>query len=243
MCGRYTQLRSWSELVELYRITGTPTPLNLAARYNIAPTQTVPIVRRGGDDDDPARRELAMVRWGLIPFWAKDASIATKTINARAETVAEKPAFRAAFRHRRCLIVADGFYEWQATGGRKQPHYITLGGDEVFAFAGLWERWGDSAGESIESCTIIVTVAAASLSAIHDRMPVILRAGAFEAWLDPNLPPERAKTMLVPFEGALTIRPVSTRVNAVRNDDADCLAPLTLPPSAAAGSPAGPRLL
>lgn len=242
MCGRYTQLRSWSELVDLYRISGTPTPLNLAARHNIAPTQTVPIIRRG-PGDDPARRELAMVHWGLIPCWAKDASIATKTINARAETVAEKPAFRAAFRQRRCLIVADGFYEWQTQGGRKQPYYITLGSDEVFAFAGLWERWGSPAGESIESCTIIVTVAAASLSAIHDRMPVILQAGAFDTWLDPHLPPDRAKAMLVPFEGALTIHPVSRRVNAVRNDDADCLAPLALPPFAAAVSSAGPGLL
>lgn len=241
MCGRYTQLRSWSELVDLYRITGNPTPPNLAARYNIAPTQSVPIVRHGGGDD-PAGRELAMVRWGLIPFWAKDASMGTKTINARAETAADKPAFRAAFRRRRCLVVADGFYEWQSRGGRKQPYYITLTGDGVFAFAGLWECWRNPAGESIESCTIIVT-AAASLSAIHDRMPVILQAGAFETWLDPTLPAERAQAMLAPFEGALTIHPVSTRVNAVRNDDAECLAPLTGPPAAAAGPSADRRLL
>lgn len=242
MCGRYTQLRAWSELVELYRITGNPTPLNLPPRYNVAPTQTVPIVRRD-IDDDPTTRRLAMVRWGLIPFWAKNAGIGQKMINARAETVKEKPAFRAAFRLRRCLIIADGFYEWQRAGGRSQPYFITLAGDRLFAFAGLWESWRDPAGESLESCTIIVTTAAPLLCAIHDRMPVILEPDEFDDWLDPKLPPERAEAMLKPFGGNLSVNPVSAHVNAVRNDDPQCLEPPTLSKVANGGSSSIPRLL
>ena len=181
MCGRYTQAMSWDEMVRLYRITETARAPNLRPRYNVAPTQEVPIVRRtaaGG-------RELAMVRWGLVPSWARDKAIASKLINARAETVTEKPSFRSAFRARRCLVAADGFYEWQAVNGAKQPHRIVLRDRGGFAFAGLWERW-DKAAESgpLETCTIITTVANDDIKAIHGRMPVILDPSGYDAWLD-----------------------------------------------------------
>jgi putative SOS response-associated peptidase YedK len=219
MCGRYTQLRSWPELVELYNITRVGPPPNLPARYNVAPTQNVPIVRR---PEDAGGRELVLARWGLIPFWAKDAKIGTRTINARAETVAEKPSFREAFKRRRCLVVADGFYEWQKrTGGQKQPYFISVASEAPFAFAGLWETWNDPEGGRVESCTIIVTEANEALRPIHDRMPVILRPDGFDPWLDAA--PGDARAMLQPFAGDMTLYPVSTRVNNVRNDDAGCM--------------------
>lgn len=224
MCGRYTQLRPWSELVALYRLTAVTPPLNLPPRYNIAPTQAVPIVRRPPPGD---ARELALVRWGLVPFWAKDLAAGAKMINARAETVADKPAFRRAFRERRCLVPADGFYEWQATGGRKQPYYLTLPEHRPFAFAGLWERWRSPAsGETIDSCTIIVCAANPQVRPVHDRMPVILEPQAFDAWLDPAAPPDVLKALLQPYAGPLAVQPVSSRVNSVRNDDPSCLAPV-----------------
>jgi putative SOS response-associated peptidase YedK len=142
---------SWRELVELYRLTDDQPALNVPARYNVAPTQQVPIVRL-----EDGRRRLAMVRWGLVPFWAKDLNVGYKMINARAETVAEKPSFRTAFRKRRCLVPASGFYEWKGPAGEKQPYYITLKGGPM-TFAGLWESWRSAEGETIESCTIIVT--------------------------------------------------------------------------------------
>jgi len=155
MCGRYTQLMSWSEMIELYRITDTTHRLNLPPRYNIAPTQDAPVVRAIGDG-----RRLDMLRWGLVPAWAKDIDIGTRMINARAETVAEKPSFKAAFRRRRCLVPADGFYEWQKMPAGKQPYRITLKGGEPFAFAGLWERWERAPdGKPVETFTIITTEA------------------------------------------------------------------------------------
>lgn len=224
MCGRYTQTRPWSELVALYRITTATPPPNLPPRYNIAPTQAVPIVRQPPPGD---AREMALVRWGLVPFWAKDLAGGAKMINARAETVADKPAFRRAFRERRCLVPADGFYEWQATGGRKQPYYLTLPEQRPFAFAGLWERWRDPAsGDTIDSCAIIVCAASAQVRPIHDRMPVIIEPQAFDDWLDATAQPDALKALLQPYAGPLVVQPVSPRVNNVRNDDAGCLAPL-----------------
>jgi putative SOS response-associated peptidase YedK len=229
MCGRYTQLRPWSELVNLYRITAPDSPINLPPRYNIAPTQSVPIVRRG---EGPRVRELALVRWGLLPFWAKDADAGYKMINARAETVSDKPAFRAAFRDRRCLIAADGFYEWRSDGRRKQPYYISLPEDRPFAFAGLWERWQQPQRDPIESCAIIVCEANASLRPIHDRMPVILEPHDFDAWLDPKTETAAKKALLRPFAGPLRIMPVGLHVNNVRNDDPACLEPIATGDSA-----------
>lgn len=167
MCGRFTLHMPWAELVKLYRIHDRP---NLTPRYNIAPTQDILAVRL----DKDGAQELADLRWGLIPRWSKDEKPGYSTINARAETVASKPAFRDAFRKRRCLIPADGYYEWKKLeDGAKQPYRITLGPEQPFSFAGLWERW-EKGDKMIESCTIIVTDANKLTRYIHDRMPVIL---------------------------------------------------------------------
>ena len=165
MCGRYLITTPVEAIRQIFKVDQRP---NLAARYNVAPTQSVPIIRRNEDG-----RELVMARWGLVPFWAKDLKIGARMINARAETVAEKPAFRDAFRRRRCLVIADGFYEWRKVDGGKQPYLIRLKGAAPFAFAGLWERWTDKeSDERIESCTIIVTEANALIAPIHDRMQI-----------------------------------------------------------------------
>ncbi len=225
MCGRYLITSSLEAIRRVFDVLESP---NLRARYNVAPTQQVPVVRPG-----EAGRELVQMRWGLVPSWAKDLSIGARMINARAETVAEKPAFRAAFRRRRCLLPADGFYEWQRTpDGQKQPYLIGLEQDEPFAFAGLWEIWKDSAGTAVESCTIITTTANQRLSAIHHRMPVILAQADFEAWLSADgLSPGAdggvtIHALLRPFpDRAIRTYPVSRYVNHVRNDDPKCLEP------------------
>jgi len=192
------------------------TGANLPPRYNIAPTQEVPIIRRcdGG-------RELVMARWGLIPFWAKDARIGNKLINARVESIADKPSFRAAFRARRCLVPADGFYEWRKqTDGSKQPYRITPAGGGLMAFAGLWERWNQD-GVSVDSCTIITTEAAPSIAFVHKRMPVIVQPEDYDAWLD-----DGGLELLQPFTGPLDHVRVSGHVNRPANDDPACIAPL-----------------
>lgn len=167
MCGRFTLRVPAAELVEIFRLLRRP---DVQPRYNIAPTQPVAVVRR-----IDRGRELSMLRWGLVPSWAKDPKIGARMINARAETVATKPAFRTALRRRRCLVPADGFYEWaKSAGGTKQPHYITRRDGRPFAFAGLWESWDGPDGSSIESCTIVTTEANDLVGRIHDRMPVIL---------------------------------------------------------------------
>jgi putative SOS response-associated peptidase YedK len=223
MCGRYTQLRSWSELVQLYRITETGPPPNLPPRYNVAPTQVMPVVRTARDGGG---RELALLRWGLVPSWAKSIDVGARMINARAETVADKPAFRNAFRRRRCLVVADGFYEWQGrASGPKQPYFITVAGDRPFAFAGLWEVWAPAEGERVETFTIVTTEANAACAPIHNRMPVILDEPAFDLWLDTGRPVDAARPLLQPYTGDLTIVPVGRRVNDVRNDDPACIQP------------------
>lgn len=207
---------------------------NLAARYNVAPTQEVGVVRaaEGG-------RRLSMLRWGLLPPWAKDAAIAARLINARAETVAEKPSFRSAFRSRRCLVPADGFYEWRKEGKAKQPYRIHLPDDALFCFAGLWESWrvpegialpasyrGLGPGDEIESFTIITTEAAATIAHIHGRMPVILKPTDFDSWLTGA---GDYHALLRPYDGPLMAEPVSTRVNKPANDDATLIEPLDTP--------------
>lgn len=239
MCGRYTLTTPLEGLREIFLFEELP---NLGPRYNIAPTQEVPVLRQ-----DPAdgKRHLGLLRWGLIPAWAKEAAIGSRMINARAESVAEKPAFRAAFRQRRCLIPADGFYEWKAAPkdagpkAPKQPYLITLAGCGPFAFAGLWEAWNDKAsGEKVESFTIITTKANAALAEIHHRMPVILAPRDHAAWLDPEGGSETLQALLRPAPAeAVAATPVSTRVNNVRNDDAGLLEP------AEAEGPAQGRLL
>ena len=167
MCGRYTQMRTWAELLDLYGIAESLSPSNFPARYNIAPTQAVPVVRRQRSSGE---RELVTLRWGLVPSWAKNIDIGARMINARAETVADKPSFRAAFKERRCLIVADGFYEWQAQPkGPKQPFFITVADARPFALAGLWEEWWGAGSTLIETCTIVTTEANPALKPIHAR--------------------------------------------------------------------------
>ena len=220
MCGRYTAAMSWSELVDLYEITETGIQLNVAPRYNVAPTQTVPIVR-----SVPNGRELAMVRWGLVPSWSKGPDSRYSMINARAETVTEKPSFRTPFRRRRCLVPADGFYEWKKANGAKQPYRIALNDGRPFAFAGLWDSWESADETAIESCTIIVTDANELVRPIHDRMPVILDPGNHVRWLDvEGTPADEAAEMLRSYPSErMTAYPVSRMVNSPKNDDPKCI--------------------
>ena len=222
MCGRYRLSRSQRQLQECFDTYGD---VELSPRYNIAPSQPVITIRQ--DAHEPIRK-LATMRWGLIPSWAKDASMAFKTINARAETVAATASFREPFKSQRCLIPADGFYEWQRNGKTKQPYCFEVNDGELFAFAGLWDRWRNPQGELIESCTILTTTPNSLLADIHDRMPVILSSDNYDLWLDPAFRSTASVTeMLKPFDAALMRRyPVSTRVNNVQNEDADCATPL-----------------
>jgi len=184
--------------------------------------QSVPIIRRKGQTSG---RSFVLVRWGLIPSWAKDPSIGTKTINAMSETAAEKPAFRDALRLRRCLIPADGLYEWQSIGPKqKQAFNIGMADDSLFAFAGLWERWQDPSGELVETCTILTTSPNALVADVHDRMPVILKLDHYDRWLDSKVNnPSSLAHCLKPFDPALMRKyPVSTRVNRPENDDQSC---------------------
>lgn len=219
MCGRYTLYANLNRILADFAAELRP-EYNYTPRYNIAPTQDVLAVRQVGPT---GVRELVPLRWGLIPNWAKDEKIAYSTINARAETVAEKPAFRSAFKKRRCLIVADGYYEWQATGPKsKQPHRIHFPDDRPFGMAGLWEHW-ERDGKTIESCTIIVTSANSQLATIHDRMPVILHPDAYSRWLDPEFEGrtqlESLLQPLVPNE--VEAYPVSPAVGNARNQGPD----------------------
>jgi putative SOS response-associated peptidase YedK len=218
MCGRYTLLTSPEVLQEQFGLVELPA---LSPRYNIAPTQQVAAVRRAAGKED---RELVLFRWGLVPSWATDLSIGNRLLNARAETVAEKPSFRSALRSRRCLILADGFFEWQHLQGKKQPYYFRLRDGKPFAIAGLWERWSVGS-EAIESCTLITTEANALVRNVHDRMPVILPGGAYEAWLEPApARPGQFQPLLRPYPAEeMVAYPVSMRVNSPRNDDAECV--------------------
>ena len=232
MCGRFTQTKSWQEIHEFLstylgeRDDRAAAP-NLAQRFNIAPTQDVAVARL----DDSGRWRLSMLRWGLVPRWARDRAIGQKLINARAETVATKPSFRDAFRHRRCLVLADGFYEWGKHGDQRQPFHITLAGGGPFAFAGLWERWSGGGGAPLdqgplESCTIITTEANARLRPIHARMPVILDPGDTRVWLTADDPAPLTNLLGAAPEDALTAVPVSAHVNNPRHDDPECVAAL-----------------
>ena len=219
MCGRYSLTSPLESVREIFGFLESP---NLAPRYNIAPTQDVAVVRRGDD----ALRHLAFLRWGLVPSWAKDISIGSRMINARAESVAEKPAFRRAFAARRCLIPANGFYEWRSESGGKQPYYITRKDGLPMAFAGLWESWRASeSAEHIESCTILTTEACEATRPIHHRMPVILEPTAFETWLAPTLGAPGLLGLMSPSTAALVVKKVSRRVNKVANDDPHLLEP------------------
>ena len=221
MCGRY-ELSSHPTAIAL--AFGLAHPPELRPRYNIAPTQQVPIVRV----DQAGRRELVQLRWGLIPRWAKDPSIGARMFNARAETVAEKPAFRVAYAKHRCLVPASGFYEWQASSAGKQPMHIGLPDGRPFGMAGLYERWRSPGDEVVDSCTIITTRASDALRPIHDRMPVIVAEAEHARWLDPAN--AELADLLEPWAGeALLAYPVSTRVNVAANDDPQLREPLQPP--------------
>lgn len=224
MCGRFTQT---VDIETLARRFGVQVPnadewATCAPRYNIAPTQSVIIVR------DDGQRVLRQMRWGLIPHWAKDPAIGNRMINARAETVADKPAFKSAFAKRRCLILADGFYEWQKRGTIKQPMRIVLKSREPFGFAGLWDRWVSPEAEEIYTCTIITTEANELLQPVHERMPVILPQSAEALWLDPKMTdPEKLLPLLKPYPSdEMEFYPVSRVVNSPANDTPECLVPI-----------------
>lgn len=222
MCGRFVLMTPGRSLAAHFRLAEEP---SLEARYNIAPTQTVAVVEA---IEPGARSELKMVKWGLVPFWAKDTSIGARLINARAETAAEKPAFRNPFRNRRCLIPADGFYEWKRTDGSKQPHFVRLANRQVFAFAGLRDRWESADSDVIESCTILTTEANTLLLPIHDRMPVILHSEDYDLWLDPGVKQsELLKPLLKPYPPEeMIVYPVGGKVNKSTSEGPDCIEPL-----------------
>jgi len=222
VCGRFTLTSTPEELARRFGLQETPAA---APRYNIAPGQEVLVVRTTGE---AGARSASPLRWGLVPSWAKSPSVGNRMINARAETLASKPAFRAALRRRRCLVPADGFYEWAKRGAVKQPYLIGLRGGGPFAFAGLWEHWTDPEGALLESCTIVTTEASASIRAIHPRMPVILSAEVEADWLDPAQADPAALLPLLralPDE-ALAFHAVSDRVNRPDFDEPACLAPV-----------------
>ena len=221
MCGRFTLTLNPDELQQQFGLSEPP-PTQLAPRYNIAPTQAVAIIANNSD------RKLELFQWGLIPSWAKDPKIGSKMINARAETLAEKPSFRTALKRRRCLVVADGFYEWKKTGSGKTPMYIQLKDGQPFGFAGLWEVWQSPEDGLIKTCTIITTTPNALLAQIHDRMPVILPREAYDTWLAPEeLPAVETLPLLQPYDAALMRAvTVSTRVNSPAVDSAELIQPV-----------------
>ena len=222
MCGRFSQAQIAELDREVFELLSVP---RLEPRYNIAPTQDAAVIRTGRTRG----RELVPLRWGLIPSWAKDPAIGNRMINARAETLAEKPAFRDAFAERRCLVPADGFYEWEKLRHRKQPHYVRVGGGRVFAFAGLWERWWDRvSGEQQETFTIVTTEPNALLAPIHNRMPAIVAPEDYGRWLEPeNRDPSSLMGLLAPYPPEqMSAYPVSTYVNKPENEGPECVRPV-----------------
>jgi putative SOS response-associated peptidase YedK len=223
MCGRFSITDPRLALRDLFPLFDS---FDVTPNYNVAPTQAVLAVRipAGGDEPEPA-----LLKWGLVPSWAGDPSVGYRMINARAETAADKPSFRSAFRQRRCLILADGFFEWAKVGKNKQPYLFRLPGGRPFAFAGLWEHW-ERDGRAIDSCTILTTDANELVQPVHDRMPVILAPADFDRWLDPkavNGPDLQALLRPYPAE-AMAAYPVSTHVNNPKHNDAACVAPLAV---------------
>ncbi len=212
MCGRFAFYSPTEATAALFDVSVVR---QVKPRYNIAPTQDIAAVRVGADDS----RELTLLRWGLVPFWAKEPSIGNRMINARAETVAEKPSFRAAYRHRRCLILADGFYEWRKEGDVKAPYYISLASGEPFAFAGLWEDWhARDTGEVLQTTAIITTAANAFMNQLHHRMPVVLQMDTADRWLDGD---DQVLSEVGDPGPEFRAWPVDRRVNNARNEGED----------------------
>lgn len=220
MCGRFALAATGEEVAEHYHLSEIPF---IVPRYNIAPTQPVAAVRLSA----AGKRELTHFQWGLIPSWAKDPSMGSRMINARAETAAEKPAFRAAFKRRRCLLPATGFYEWRKMNGHKQPMYIHEGDGGLMSLAGLWEIWQSADGGLLETCTILTTTPNELMAPIHDRMPVILEPQDYDMWLSLDTPADQLNHLLRPFDPAqLLAYPVSTAVNKPQNDTPDIIDPV-----------------
>ena len=225
MCGRY-RLSRRKQIVEEY-FASVSGEQEWSPRYNIAPTQAVPVIRQ--NPKEPVR-ELSLIRWGLIPSWAKDRSVAATMINARSETAGTKPAFRDALKSHRCLIPADAFYEWKKIGNAKQPYCFEVNKGALFAFAGIWDRWKDPRGNTVETCSILTTSPNAVTSPVHDRMPVILDPDSYDLWLDPGMTDAHVVSELLKPYDAKSMRcyPVSTRINHVANDDEECSAQVEL---------------
>ena len=221
MCGRFALKTPPVFIQEHFHLPDTP---DLPPRYNIAPSQGIAVIRHL---PEKSFRQLDMIRWGLIPYWAEDIKIGSKLINARSETLAQKPSFRTAFKKRRCLIAADGFYEWKRTGKIKQPFYVQLKKGGVFSFAGLWETWKSSNGNSIESCTIITTSPNELIREIHDRMPVILHPEQYEIWLQGQPSSHSLQQLYAPYPaGRMEMYRVSSEVNSPKNESPACLMPV-----------------
>lgn len=226
MCGRYVLKRK--DLEALMEQLGVKDPRDFVSRYNIAPTTMIPAVRL---NQTTAAREAVALSWGLVPFWSKDASGGARHANARSEGIASKPAFREALKHRRCVVPASGFYEWQTLGKLKFPWYFEMSDGSPFLFAGIWESWRSADGVELQTCSLITTTPNAVIRPLHDRMPVILRHAAIDAWLDAaatesaNLQP-----LLAPLpDDALKATPVSPRMNSVKFDGPECLEPAPVP--------------
>ncbi|MGW8288577.1 MAG: SOS response-associated peptidase [Desulfobulbales bacterium] len=221
MCGRFA-LKAPPRTIQQH--FDLPETVDLSPRYNIAPSQDVAVIRHL---PGKGYRQLDMLRWGLIPGWAKDMKISYRMINARAETLAQKPAFRTAFKKRRCIIAADGFYEWLHSGKTKQPFFVQMKNGAVFGFAGLWESWNSPEGSTVESCTIITTSANDLVRKIHDRMPVILQPDTYEAWLQDSTKAETLQQLLKPYPAnEMETYRVSSEVNSPKNDTMECIRPV-----------------
>jgi putative SOS response-associated peptidase YedK len=218
MCGRFYLTATPAEIRKQFKIQQVPA---LVPHYNIAPTQTSPIIIAEGKS-----RELRLARWGLVPPWSRDLSLATRMINAPAETLAERAAYNTPFQSQRCLVPANGFYEWQSHGAKKQPYKIALRNGALIAFAGLWEKWTPNNGAPIETFAIITTAASKLVSEVHDRVPVIIAPADYQLWLTAS--PATAKKLLLPYASGLTLTPISNRVNNIENDDVELLLPLSM---------------
>jgi putative SOS response-associated peptidase YedK len=216
MCGRFYLTATAAELKKTFKVVDLP---DLARRYNIAPTHTSPIVVAAG-----RAKQIHMGRWGLVPPWSRDLSLGGRMINAPAEAIEETPAFRASFQTQRCLVPANGYYEWQTKGTRKQPYRIALRNGALLAFAGLWNRWAPETGEPVDTFAIITTRANKLLNDVHERMPVVIAPADHQRWLTAS--DQTARRLLVPYTGGMTITPVSDRVNDVKQDDVGLIAPI-----------------
>jgi len=222
MCGRFVQNFTFETLQQKFNVRAKDH--SIVPNFNVAPTQEIFTIIKHDNENN-----LEKIHWGLVPFWAKDVSIGSRMINARAETVASKPSFRNAFKKRRCLIPAGGFYEWKGEKGHKQPYYITIPSGEPFAFAGLWESWTDKDDESVyKSCTIITTAASKSVVELHNRMPVILDPKVYDQWLDVEIQNSKVLESILKdgIVHDMKYHPVSSFVNSVKNNDPNCIKPI-----------------